>query len=59
MKSIGEYMYERQHNFRELAEELSPMLEKCMEWEKIEGTKGRRKRGWWTQNQREIQEPPI
>ena len=31
LKSIGEYIYEIQHNFRELDEEQSPMLEKCIE----------------------------
>ena len=48
LKSIGEYIYERRHNFRLIAEGISPMLRKCQDWEKNEDHRTQdRKRGWW------------
>ena len=47
LKSIGEYIYERRHKFRELTEEYSPLLKKCQEWEKDQGKGKHRRKGWW------------
>ena len=59
LKSIGEYIYERQNNFRTLTEDYSTMILRCKEWENKKGKGGKRnKKVWWNQKGQGDQESP-